>query len=406
MINKNSRNGILFTAVIIMVMTIAMRSTNNMVITTLPLLSKIDLGFSKFFVGIISALLYLFTFSATFYINPRLSASPRRFLFIISNIVITVLLVLYFLANYIIIWPVSALAGFSYGMLMPNLITSASLINDQKTRERLISLYSVGLSLSLIIGPVFEDYILSITSNNYRLVFLYFVPIAVAGLIASIWIKFPETKHENRKRAFKNRSLKISILTITTYNVPFAALSIFLTLFAISRFHISGALAYSPYIYFFAVSFITRSFMTVRPFNSIKSPLLISIIITAAALAAFPFLPNFLSFILVMMLLGIPHGSVFPLSTIIISRGSSLEERSAVNSYFMAYNNILFMIIPLVFGYIVGIIGYSVSFFLLIIPVIVSSVALYWKYSNDEIFSYSSSNRSRVRKNASKIIYK
>ena len=34
-------------------------------------------------------------------------------------------------------------------------------------------------------------------------------------------------------------------LTITTYNVPFAALSVFLTLYAIARFHVSGAVAYS-----------------------------------------------------------------------------------------------------------------------------------------------------------------
>ena len=367
-------------------MTISMRSSDNMVITTVPLLSEINLGFSKFLVGIISALFYSSTFIATFYLNPRLNSTIRRKIFVSSNVVITILLLLYYFSDAIILWPVSALSGLAYGMLIPNLITSASLVNDQKARERLISLYSVGLSLSLIIGPAFEDYILAATGDNYREVFLYFIPIAIVGLVASIWINFPENRKENRKYAIKNKALKVSILTITTYNVPFAALSIFLTLFAISRFHVSGSVAYSPYIYFFSISFATRLFMTWRPFRYIKRPLIVSIIITSLVLISFPFLPNFTSFIFVMMLLGIPHGSIFPVSTIMISRGTTLEERADVNSYFMAYNNLLFMIIPLVFGYVVKFIGYSISFVILVIPVVITTILLFKKYGKDEIF--------------------
>ncbi len=367
-------------------MTITMRSSNNMVITTVPMLSEINLGFSKFLVGFISALSYLFTFISTFYLNPRLNSSTRRRIFVISNAVIIIMLLLYFFSDAIIIWPVSAIAGLSYGMLIPNLITSASLVNDQKARERLISFYSVGLSLSLIVGPALEYYILAVTGDNYREVFLYFIPIAIMGLLASLWIKFPGDGKENRKHAMKNRALKVSILTVTTYNVPFAALSIFLTLFAISRFHVSGSLAYSPYIYFFSISFATRLFMTWKPFKYIKRPLIVSIIITLFVLISFPFLPNFTSFIIVMMLLGIPHGSIFPVSTIMISRGTTLEERTDVNSYFMAYNNLLFMIIPLAFGYVIRFIGYSISFMILAIPVVITTIWLFKKYGNDETF--------------------
>ena len=53
----------------------------------------------------------------------------------------------------------------------------------------------------------------------------------------------------------------------------------------------------------------------------------------------------------------------------------------------MAYNNVLFMVIPLVFGYILGFIGYDYSFFILIIPVIASAIYLFKKYgSNSTIF--------------------
>ena len=375
----------IYLAITVIIMTFSMRATNNMIITTVPLIAKIDLGFSSFLVGIISAIIYLFTFTVTFYINPRLNSSLRRKLFIGANIAILVALVGYYFANGITIWLISAFAGLAYGIMMPNLITSSSLLRDQKERERLISLYSVGLSLSLILGPSIEDYVL--TFVTYRNVFLVFIPVVIAGIIVSTMIKFPETKNETRVNVMKNDGLRASIFTVTTYNIPFAALSIFLTLDAITRFHVSGAVAYSPYIYFFSVSFLTRIAITIHPLKHIKIPLIISIIITGFALSMFPFLSTFTEFILLMMLLGIPHGSIFPMSTIMIARGTTVEQRSAANSYFMAYNNVLFMVIPLVFGYILGFIGYDYSFFILIIPVIASAIYLFKKYgSNSTIF--------------------
>ena len=375
----------IYLAITVIIMTFSMRATNNMIITTVPLIAKIDLGFSSFLVGIISAIIYLFTFTVTFYINPRLNSSLRRKLFIGANIAILVALVGYCFANGITIWLISAFAGLAYGIMMPNLITSSSLLRDQKERERLISLYSVGLSLSLILGPSIEDYVL--TFVTYRNVFLVFIPVVIAGIIVSTMIKFPETKNETRVNVMKNDGLRASIFTVTTYNIPFAALSIFLTLYAITRFHVSGAVAYSPYIYFFSVSFLTRIAITIHPLKHIKIPLIISIIITGFALSMFPFLSTFTEFILLMMLLGIPHGSIFPMSTIMIARGTTVEQRSAANSYFMAYNNVLFMVIPLVFGYILGFIGYDYSFFILIIPVIASAIYLFKKYgSNSTIF--------------------
>ncbi len=376
----------IYLALTVMIMTFSMRATNNMIITTVPLLAKIDLGFSRFLVGIISAVIYLFTFTVTFYINPRLNAKLRRQLFIGANFAILFSLIAYYFTNGIAVWGISALAGLAYGIMMPNLITSSTLLKDQKERERLISLYSVGLSLSLILGPSIEDYILTIFVN-YRNVFLFFIPIVLAGVIVSTMIKFPDTKNETRANMMKNDGLKASMLTITTYNIPFAALSIFLTLYAIARFHVSGAVAYSPYIYFFSISFLTRILLTIHPLKHIKIPILFSIIITGFALAMFPFLTTFTSFLLVMMLLGIPHGTIFPMSTIMIARGTTIEQRSAANSYFMAYNNILFMIVPLVFGYIVGFIGYNYSFLILIVPVILAAIYLFKIYgSNTTIF--------------------
>ncbi len=177
----------------------------------------------------------------------------------------------------------------------------------------------------------------------------------------------------------------MSILTITTYNVPFAALTVFLAIFAETRFHVSSFMAYIPFVFFFTVSLFTRIYLSFRPVKNIRNILIIGPAITMIALIMFPFLPNYYSFLGVMMLLGIPHGSIFPASTFEISRGTSIEDRNAVNSYFYSYNMGLFMVIPLIFSVIIPYIGFEKTFAVLIIPVAASLIILISKYWDDNV---------------------
>ena len=105
------------------------------------------------------------------------------------------------------------------------------------------------------------------------MVFLAFTPLALIGAGIACTIKFPNVKREKYGlSALKNKGFITSVLSITTYNVPFTAFTTFLTIYAIEKFHVSSAIGYSSYIPFFALSFLTRSFMTIRPFNSLKYP--------------------------------------------------------------------------------------------------------------------------------------
>jgi MFS family permease len=142
-------------------------------------------------------------------------------------------------------------------------------------------------------------------------------------------------------------------------------------------------MAYLPFVFFFAVSMLTRIYISIRPFKNLRNPLIFAPAITVLALILFPFLPDYTAFVAVMMLLGIPHGSIFPVSTVEISRGSSIEERNAVNSYYYAYNMSLFMVIPLIFAAIIPYIGFEKTFALLIIPVLASIIIIYRRYWKD-----------------------
>ncbi len=384
-------------SIILILMAISMRSTNDMVVTTASPFAKYLLHFSYILSALVTAIVYLGTVLATAFLNPLMNSKLRRKVFIFANLIIIIMLILYYLSSNISVFIISFLIGIAYGIILPNIVTSASLYPEKADRERLLAIYSVGLSFSLVFGPSLETYLL--TFIDYRTVFLFFAPIGIIGFVVSFFMEFPERnkKEEYGSLIKHNSGLWVSILTITTYNVPFAALSVFLVIFAETAYHVSSYMAYLPFVFFFAVSLSTRIYLSIRPIKNIRYPLIIAPAITIIALILFPFLPNYSAFVVVMMLLGIPHGSIFPLSTIEISRGTTVEERNAVNSYFYSYNMGLFMVIPLIFAAIIPYIGFEKAFAILIIPVIISVLTIikkYWK--DDKIFGI------KVQKNLQK----
>lgn len=379
-----NKNSLLIASIILVLMTVSARSVNNMVITTVPLLGRYILSLPDSVVGLLSTTLFAFTFISTFYLNPTLRSSTRKKAFILSNIIIALSLILFSYANAITIWIASAVSGLAFGLVMPNLITSATLTKDRRSAERLLSLYSTSLSLSLIIGPALETFLL--TEFNYREIFMWFLPMALIGVLLSFSVKFPDVESEIKGvSALKNKGLLASILSITTYNVPFAAFTTFLAILAKERFDLPNFEAYSVFLPFFIISFLTRLSMTIRPFNNLRLPLLISILITSIGLLGILYTPSYLLFLVVIALLGIPHGSIFPMSTIMISRATKVEERNAVNSYFLAYNNILFLLVPAIVGFLAIFISLTLAITLLIIPVIVSAALFFRKFWEDEI---------------------
>ncbi|WCM36003.1 MFS transporter [Sulfolobus acidocaldarius DSM 639] len=382
----SGKRSFLYIALTLSLIAIANRSTNNMVTTTLAPLTKYVFGFNNFLAGVLEGLIFMATLISTSLINPVLSPSSRRKVFISCNFLISVLLIGFYLSTPLTVWIFTAIAGVAYGLIMPNLVTSASLVENKRLAERLLSLYSTSLSISLIIGPLLESYVLSIFS--YKSVFLAFLPFSILSFVLSWLIKFPDAKREiHGMSALRNKGFISSILSITTYNIPFAAFTTFITIYGIDELGLPKNLAYFSYIPFFITSFLTRLFMTIRPFRSLRYPLLISVVITILGIIGVVFSPNLALYLIFMALLGIPHGSVFPISTIIIARATSSEERNAVNSYFLAYNNILFFIVPIVVGALSQFIGLGYAFVALIIPVIITATVFFLKYWNDSVLS-------------------
>ena len=77
-----------------------------------------------------------------------------------------------------------------------------------------------------------------------------------------------------------------------------------------------------------------------------------------------------------------------------IARGTEPSERNAANSYFLAYNNVLSIAVPVIFGYMDIFFGYGYSFSILSIPVILAAILLFRKFGKNPRIFYQPEKRS------------
>jgi predicted MFS family arabinose efflux permease len=331
--------------------------------------------------------MFLINFLTIFFINTRLRGRIRKIAFVSSYWILALLLPMLFDADKFTIFVYAAASGFIFGIINPNIINAASMENDSYKLERLLSLYSTGLSISLIIGPLIETYYLKFYS--YNVMYLIFIPLGLIGAVSSIFLKIniPEEIRGN-DRIQNRKGLVASIITNTTYNIPFAAMVSFLPIYVIDRFNVSSQLAYFTFIPFYTVSFLTRLSMTIRPFKNLLFPLLTSFLLTAIGIAGLFTSENFLIMLLFIIILGIPHGAIFPMSTILISRTTTKGERNKANSYFLAINNGFFVIVPIVIGVESLYIGLKYAFLSLLVPIMILPIIFIKLYGKESFLTY------------------
>ncbi|BDC18601.1 MFS transporter [Acidianus sp. HS-5] len=357
---------ILIYAVIIVIITFSLRASNNMLVTTLPLIAKYYFHFSSVLIGVISSLALLSAFIASGLVNSRLTSPLRREAFIISSIAYAVIFPFFYFSNSYNVWILTSVVGFSLGMVMPNIITSAGLFQDQKTRERMLSLYTLALSTSLILGPLIESAIL-LRFNLFQ-AFLFFSIFAGLVALSSFTVKFPNEDSEKRIKVntWNNHGFRLSIFLNLMYALPFGTLTTFGGIYAVDSFHASYSLATALFGMFFATSFLGRLMMTIFPPRDLGLPIWISASLTIVGLAMV-FLSNSLIFyIIALIVLGIPHGLTYPTSLIALTRSFSENERNIANSYFSATMTAFTSFVPIIISSLVSYVGIRYSFALLI----------------------------------------
>ncbi len=369
--NKVVRNtSIIYSVIIIIVITFMVRASNNMMMTTVSLFSKYNLFFNPVEVGLTESVLAFATFITTALINSKLSVRPRRYMFILSNVVFTLILGIMEFSNFITVWIFIFIAGFAFGAIMPNIITSAGLIDDKRLRERVLGIYTLSLSVSLIAGPALESYIL--TFEPLRLIFLFFVPLGIVSSILSPLLKFPDEKSEikNKKiNVFREPGFRVSVYAILAYNTIFALLIAFGGIYAKSVLKLDLPQVSLLFTGFFIVSFSSRLFISYKDPGNLWHYLGTAMFITLTGIILIFFSYDYVIYIIAYLLLGIPHGVTYPLSIVSISRSFDVSYRNMANSYFFSVMMLIGMITPLLGGVIEDFIGFR-NMFIFLVPVI------------------------------------
>jgi len=367
---------------VIIPLTIAVRASNNMLMTTLPLVAKYMFNFNEVEVGIISALTSLSTFIGSGLINSRLRGETRKLAFRISAIAYAILLPLFYLASPITVWILAGIAGLVLGLLMPNIITYAGLLKDRKQRERVLSIYTLALSASLVIGPAIETWILDYFS--LPMVFLFFAPFSILTGIMSFFVQFPKEDGKSVKvKVFSNPGFITAVINILTYNIVFSILLAFGGIFAKSTFNIPYSMVTAIFSAFFVTSFLARLYLSIMPAEKLWHFMSMAIGITTLGLIFISVFPSTLPlFVAALLLLGIPHGITYPLSVISISRTFKPEERNAANSTFFAIMMLIGIVTPTVAGFVIQHIGFreTLAFIIPIIIVLLFVLRKYVKY--------------------------
>ena len=374
---RESGTAFLGGAVSIFVIGACARATSNMVSTTIPILGQYVFGLGTLYGGVAVSVYSLLGIVANYWVNPRLSGTTQRVAVLASAAVAAASTLLLSLSGPVTAVLLGGVIGFAFGIIFPSVISTASLEGGGKG-ERLLALYSAGLTVSLVLGPILESYILTF---SYRETFLVFSFVAAAMFLASWKVRFVRVPSQSMRAGPDSRKgVYAATLLSSVFYIPFAAFTAFLPIYASKVFGTPVSVSYLSFLPLFVVSLCSRAYMTARPFRELRLPILASVLVSASGLAAMVLAPSYAVFLVVMALFGLPHGVTYTISLVVVARTSAEGERNAAVSLLSAYTNLVYVAVPVLLGYLIGVAGIRPAFLSLLVPTVATALVLWRRY--------------------------
>lgn len=369
-----------------------------MLFTNLPLVAQELFNFNDTTVGTLLGIASLSGFISVTFVNARLRSVWRRRLFIASSFIYSAIFSFIPLDGYFGVWFLSIVAGFFLQLVSTNQTNASGIIGKTTSgRERAITLFTVSLSASLVIGPLVNFAILTHVSIAYS--FVAFAAFPVSAAILSLFFPFPKETNasaksnelENMKQtsnsvsfreAWKNQGFRAALYIYAMYSIPFVAIVSFGGLFSREYFHATNSSVQLYFAIFFAVSFISRALMLRFNKVNIRAMTIVSILLTLVGITLLVLATNLLFYAVALAVLGIPHGLTFPSSLIVIARNSDESKRNVLNSYFGSSYTIINVLGPFIIGSVADMIGLRYAFGVIFISIGVSTylVSRKWSY--------------------------
>ncbi|WP_298212302.1 MFS transporter [Ferrimicrobium sp.] len=367
------------------------RGAQNMALTTLALIIKEDLGYGAGTIGVISALSGVVLVLVTLVISARLKPAQLERAVSISLVMLVLGLVIIGVSDSIYLTAfASVLLGIGGGLGMPGLAGSVQLAAGETSSnpQRILAVYTLVLSISLAVGPLLEAGLLDATHQDVRWPFLAFaiLPLLALGIMMSRRREAiaaaaraneqggsatsPVASSE-RVRLLQTPEVVKALLAQLMYAVPFAALTVFGAEVARVTDQATAAQAQLAFTVFFILSLGSRAVVAWRsPIHHKGLAYTASGIMTITGLVFIVAGHSFVLFLVGMVILGIPHGLIFPLALSALASSLPPDQLPRANSLLMGSSNFVGIIAPLILGVIAAATTYRFMMGTVLAPVI------------------------------------
>jgi MFS family permease len=396
-------------AIFFVFIVILFQRANTMMVQSInPLFVKYILHTSLVYVGIATAVYAASTLLVRYIISIRVKPVHITKFIIVGMTLFSLAMLGYFfsdsLAEFLFFVVIS---GFATAIIMPFLLSLVNFVSDKKDIEKNLTIYSLMLSLALVVGPVLGTFMLAVLSVRY--IYLLLFMFAVAGIFFAIKINktaknkvkekifqennviYGESNKEANNNAddikikqkrdklifrlFKNKKFLEVIFYNTVFSICFASIVAFGGVYARNNFNAPYFLITLLFAIFFISSLLTRIallFLTKKGKIKQKMNIMnISILLSSLSFAAMFLSNNIIFYALALVLLGIPHALIFPIGTMRISEVVEVKQIVAANTIYQSNFDIGGIIGPFFLAYVgeaysIKLIFLSLSVFLML----------------------------------------
>ncbi len=368
-------------AIFFVFIVILFQRANTMMVQSInPLFVKYILHTNLVYVGIATAVYAASTLSVRYIVSIRVKPVHITKFIIVGMILFSMTMLGYFFSDSLIEFLLFVvISGFATAIIMPFLLSLVNFVSDKKDIEKNLTIYSLMLSLALVIGPILGTLLLAVL--NIRYIYLLLFVFAAAGVFFAIKInKTAKNKikekisnelnqqynaaHTNIKkkkdklifRLFKNKKFLEVIFYNTVFSICFASIVAFGGVYARNNFNAPYFLITLLFAIFFISSLLTRIallFLTKKGKIKQKMNIMnISILLSSLSFAAMFLSNNIIFYALALVLLGIPHALIFPIGTMRISEVVEVKQIVAANTIYQSNFDIGGIIGPFFLAYI------------------------------------------------------
>ncbi len=377
----------------LLAVTFTMRATTNMLMTIIPVFTKYVINASVLDVGLTATLAGIGALISNMFVNGRIKINKTPITIFLFLLLMTIsIFFLIFASNIYEVFILSLATGLSMGVVQTLLMTLITTLAPRNLRDRYIAMFTASLSLSLIIGTLAQGLIVKYINVRTAFIIFFFVSLASTSIMfaASKRIKI-ESTHARKIRfhdiisksssALKNPKVQFALSGNISYAFPFVLILTYGSIFGNEYDKINPSSFFYILAAFFFVSFLARFYMSTHSIKRKEILMYISFVLGLIGYIIIGISSYYIVFLIGLIILGIPHGTIYPVSSYFLSNSVDNEDLNIVYSMFSFIMNTIAFVIPFVYGLIsrlydlrIASLSLSIPMALVIIYAVISNI--------------------------------